>query len=246
MKNFKLINGLVAILVFSGSAALAGEEPDADGLRRDMSYFFGYSFGNILKEGGNDDIDLNGLMEGFKDSLNGQPSTLSPEAQQAVVAVLREQEQQRQQEREEAMAAARAQQEEMAKANLAEGQEFLEENAESDDVVATESGLQYQVLEEGSGEHPKENSVVKVHYEGKLIDGRVFDSSIQRGEPVEFPLNQVIPGWTEGLQLMKEGGKTRLYIPPDLAYGPGGTRGIPPNSVLIFDVELLEVKPPKN
>lgn len=241
-----LVNGLAAILVVVSGSALAGEEPDDSGLRRDMSYFFGYSFGNILKEGGNDDIDLNGLMEGFKDSLNGQASTLSPEAQQAVVAVLREQERQRQQEREKAVAAAQAQQEEMAKVNLAKGEEFLKENAASDDVVATESGLQYQVLEEGSGESPEENSVVKVHYEGKLIDGRVFDSSIQRGEPVEFPLNQVIPGWTEGLQLMKEGGKTRLYIPPDLAYGPGGTRGIPPNSVLIFDVELLEVKPPRN
>lgn len=120
---------------------------------------------------------------------------------------------------------------------------FLAENAKKAGVKTTESGLQYQISQEGTGKTPAANSVVKVHYTGKLVDGTVFDSSVERGEPIEFPLNQVIPGWTEGLQLMKEGGKATLYIPSHLGYGPQGVPGtIPANSTLIFDVELLQVK----
>ena len=120
---------------------------------------------------------------------------------------------------------------------------FLAENAKKSGVKTTSSGLQYLTTKEGTGQSPNATSIVKVHYTGKLVDGKVFDSSVERGEPIEFPLNQVIPGWTEGLQLMKEGGKATLYIPSNLGYGPQGVPGtIPPNSTLIFDVELIAVK----
>lgn len=133
--------------------------------------------------------------------------------------------------------------EELANKNLEAGKEFLAENAKREDVKTTESGLQYEVLEKGEGEKPGKTDTVKVHYTGELLSGEVFDSSRERGEPVTFALNQVIPGWTEGLQLMSEGARYKLYIPADLAYGPGGNRAIGPNETLVFDVELLEVNP---
>ena len=135
-----------------------------------------------------------------------------------------------------------------AETNKVEGTAFLAENAGREGIVTTDSGLQYEVIEAGSGRSPSETDQVKVHYQGTLIDGTVFDSSYERGEPVTFPVNRVIPGWTEALQLMKEGAKWKLYIPSELAYGETGppARGpeppvIGPNATLIFDVELLEV-----
>ena len=129
------------------------------------------------------------------------------------------------------------------KDNLTMGREFLEQNAKNDSVVQTESGLQYMVLKEGTGAKPGPTDEVTVHYTGKLIDGTVFDSSVERGEPATFPLDKVIPGWTEGLQLMSEGAKYRLFIPSELAYGSKGAGDdILPNSTLIFDVELIKVE----
>lgn len=126
---------------------------------------------------------------------------------------------------------------------LAKGEKYLEENAKKEGVIVTASGLQYKVLTEGTGKSPKATDTVLVHYEGTLIDGKVFDSSYKRGEPIEFPLNRVIAGWTEGVQLMKEGAKHRLYLPARLAYGSRGAgRDIGPNEALIFDVELLKVR----
>ena len=128
--------------------------------------------------------------------------------------------------------------------NLEEGRAFLEENKAKEGITTTQSGLQYEVITEGEGKSPIATDTVKVHYTGTLIDGTVFDSSVERGEPAEFVLNRVIPGWTEGVQLMKEGAKYKFYIPTELAYGvrvrPGGK--IQPNMALIFEVELLQVK----
>lgn len=132
---------------------------------------------------------------------------------------------------------------EAALANIQKGVAFLAENKTLVDVKETESGLQYQVLKEGTGEtHPTARSKVKVHYHGTLTDGTVFDSSVERNQPISFGLNQVIPGWTEGVQLMVEGEKTRFFIPANLAYGNSATGKIPPGSVLIFDVELLKIE----
>lgn len=129
-----------------------------------------------------------------------------------------------------------------AAANIDAGRAFLQKNAENPDVVTTDSGLQYKILQPGEGDlHPAETDKVKVHYHGTLIDGRVFDSSVERGEPISFGLNQVIHGWTEGVQLMVVGEKRRLFIPSDLAYGQGTAGIITPGSTLIFDVELLAI-----
>lgn len=131
---------------------------------------------------------------------------------------------------------------EKAAANLEAGKQFLEENATKEGVVALPSGLQYLVLKEGEGAHPTATSNVKCHYHGTLIDGRIFDSSVQRGMPATFPLNRVITGWTEGVQLMQPGAKFRFFIPPHLGYGDRQVGSdIAPNSTLIFDVELLEI-----
>ena len=132
---------------------------------------------------------------------------------------------------------------EAAKVNAVKAAEFLQRNKDNAGVIQTASGLQYQVLNAGSGDiHPKASSTVKVHYHGTLLDGTVFDSSVERNEPISFGLKQVIKGWTEGLQLMVEGEKTRLFIPAELGYGNSAAGKIPPGSLLIFDVELLAIK----
>ena len=131
----------------------------------------------------------------------------------------------------------------MAQTALEKGVQFLAENAKKPEVKTTASGLQYEVITEGNGKSPKATDTVLVHYRGTLLDGKEFDSSYKRNEPIEFPLNRVIPGWTEGVQLMKEGAKYRFYIPSQLAYGSRGAGGaIGPDETLIFDVELLKVR----
>jgi len=195
----------------------------------------GYSLGFMMAEGNKDavkDLDLNTFEQGFRDGYEGNESALTQEQmQQVLMDYQKEQEEQFVKDMET-----------KATENKAAGTAFLAENAKKEGVKQTESGLQYKVIEEGNGKSPKATDVVEVNYEGKLLDGTVFDSSYERGEPIEFPLNQVIAGWTEGLQLMKEGGKYEFYIPSDIAYGEAGNAGIEPNSTLIFTVELLTVK----
>ena len=184
----------------------------------------GYSLGFMMAEGNKDavkDLNLDTFEKGFRDGYEGKKSALTPEQMQQVLIDYQ-----------------KAQEDKMKN----DGIKFLADNAKKKDVKTTASGLQYKVVTPGTGKSPKATDVVEVNYEGKVIDGTVFDSSYERGEPIEFPLNQVIPGWTEGLQLMKEGGKYEFYIPSELAYGELGNQGIAPNSTLIFTVELLAVK----
>jgi FKBP-type peptidyl-prolyl cis-trans isomerase len=207
-------------------------------MRDERGYFFGYSFGNMLKEGGNLDVNLDFLLKGLQDSIDGKNPDLTSEQQQGVIDRVRVRQQELASQKESDANRAVID-------NLESAKVFMAENGSKPNIKTTSSGLQYEHLSSGKGAKPHLDATVVVHYEGKLSTGKIFDSSIQRGTPAEFGLTQVIPGWTEGLQLMKVGGKTRFFIPPDLGYGPGGTRGIPPNSVLIFEVELLEIKKPK-
>ena len=198
-----------------------------------VSYGMGMVFAERMK---NDlpDLELEQFIEGFRQGHSGEgEARLSrEEIQQAMMAYQQELQAKQQQEMDQA-----------ATDNLEQGEAFLAENAEREEVMTTDSGLQYEVLEEGEGEKPGPEDEVKVHYTGELLSGEVFDSSRERGEPVTFRLNQVIEGWTEGLQLMNEGSRYKLYIPSDLAYGPGGNMSIGPNETLVFDVELLDVNP---
>jgi FKBP-type peptidyl-prolyl cis-trans isomerase len=174
------------------------------------------------------------LAAGVKDGLSGANPLLTPEEVRTVMTEFTKDM------REKAATASK----EAADKNTKEGEKFLAENKTKAGVKTTASGLQYVVEKEGSGAAPKETDTVVVNYRGTLLDGTEFDSSYQRGEPATFPVNRVIKGWTEALQLMKPGGKYKLFIPSSLAYGPGGAGGdIGPNATLIFEVELLNVKP---
>ena len=197
-----------------------------------VSYALGLGIGQQLAQMGASDLNIDDFADAIKDVINGNVLKVPHKDAQTIV-----QEYFRQQE--ERINALRA---EHGKTAKAEGEKFLAENGKKEGVVTLKSGLQYEVLREGNGKKPKATDQVKCHYEGTLINGQVFDSSYKRNEPAVFPLNQVIPGWTEGLQLMQEGAKYRFYIPYILAYGESGAGGsIPPFATLIFDVELLEV-----
>ena len=197
-----------------------------------VSYALGLGIGRQLAQMGASELNIDDFAAAIKDVIAGNELKVSNrEAQTIVQDFFRKQE--------EKLNAERAEKGKVAKA---EGEKYLAENAKKEGVVTLPSGLQYMVLKEGNGKKPKATDQVKCHYEGFLIDGTVFDSSIQRGEPAVFPLNQVIAGWTEGLQLMQEGAKYRVFIPYILGYGEGGAgASIPPYAALIFDVELLEV-----
>ena len=197
-----------------------------------VSYALGLGIGQQLVQMGAAELNIDDFAQAIKDVIaGGELKVQHREAQQIVQDYFASQEQK--------INARRAEQ---GKVHKEAGEKYLAENARKEGVVTLPSGLQYQVLKEGNGKKPTAKDTVMCHYEGFLIDGTVFDSSVQRGEPATFPLQQVIAGWTEGLQLMQEGAKYRFFIPYRLAYGEGGAgSSIPPFAALIFDVELIQV-----
>ena len=197
-----------------------------------VSYALGLGIGQQLAQMGASDLNIDDFADAIKDVINDNELKVSHKDAQTIVQKYFRQQEER----------INAQRAEQGKAAKAEGEKFLAENGKKEGIVTLPSGLQYEVIREGNGKKPKATDQVRCHYEGTLINGQVFDSSYQRNEPAVFPLNQVIPGWTEGLQLMQEGAKYRFYIPYILAYGESGAgASIPPFATLIFDVELLEV-----
>lgn len=197
-----------------------------------ISYALGIGIGRQLSQMGADDLNADDFGQAIKDVLAGKSLQLDENEAQTIVQNFFH----KQEEKQRSVAT------EKGKVTKEKGEKFLAENAKKEGIITLPSGLQYQVLKEGNGKSPKSTDQVKCHYEGMLIDGTLFDSSIQRGEPATFPLNQVIAGWTEGLQLMKEGAKYRFFIPYTLGYGEHGAgASIPPFAALIFDVELFEV-----
>jgi FKBP-type peptidyl-prolyl cis-trans isomerase FkpA/FKBP-type peptidyl-prolyl cis-trans isomerase FklB len=219
----KLVLGGLVVALAATTACTKKVKLDTD--IKKASYAIGQQIGGNLKQQ-NIDFDSDALAQALKDASAGK-NEMSKEDMQAAMMKLQEM--------------AMKKQSEVADTNAKAGKEFLEKNKSAAGIKTTASGLQYIMEKEGTGASPKKEDVVKVHYKGTLTNGEQFDSSYDRGQPAEFPVGGVIPGWTEALQLMKVGGKAKLFIPPELAYGPSGRPGIPPNSVLVFEVELMDI-----
>ena len=213
------LSGLSVMPAMSQNNSVLTNELDS------VSYSLGVLLGSSIEKAGIKEYKEDLFMLGIRDVTGGKQQVLSAEQSNMVIntylAKLNEMK---------------------AVVNLLESQKFLGENGKKEGVVTLPSGLQYKVIREGEGASPADTSVVTVHYTGTLMNGEVFDSSVERGEPAQFPVNGVIAGWTEALQLMKPGANWILYIPPQLGYGEYGTRGIEPNAVLIFDVQLISVE----
>lgn len=225
----------VAATVFLINGCSGKEQTVAkmESLQDKVSYGIGLRIGKDFKS---QQVELNPdlLMKGIEDGLAGTEPLLSDEQIRETMVAFQQ----------EMMEREKTRLEEASVKNAEEGKKFLEENAKKEGVVTLPSGLQYKVITEGSGKQPTSEDTVKVHYRGTLVDGTEFDSSYSRNEPAEFPVGGVIPGWTEALQLMKEGSKWQLVLPPELAYGERGAGPrIGPNATLVFEVELLEVEP---
>lgn len=229
MKN-SIIYGLVVVLALSASCQQGGKSVKLQSNIDSVSYAIGVLVGaNNLKQletaPGGDEINKEAMAAAFRAATLNEDSVITPEQAQTLVQKFFESAGTRQ-----------------AQKNLEEGNAFLEKNKARAGVTTTESGLQYEILTAGTGPMPVATDQVRVHYHGTLIDGKVFDSSVDRGEPVVFGVGQVIPGWTEALQLMPVGSKWKIYLPSNIAYGERGAGGdIGPNSALIFEVELLEI-----
>jgi len=209
------------------------EAPALDNELKRASYGMGIGLGDRVKQDGVE-IDLDAFVMGLRDAAEGKERKMTQEE------IMQEMQSFQQKQAEKLQ----AEQQAVADSNKAEGEKFLADNATKEGVVTLDSGLQYQVITTGDGAKPAATDTVEVHYRGTLIDGTEFDSSYKRNSTVSFPVNGVIPGWTEALQLMTVGSKWNLYIPSDLAYGPNGTRGGPigPNATLLFEVELISIK----
>lgn len=193
-----------------------------------VSYGIGQQMGGQLSTAPFDGFEIEAVLEGITDALNGQPSQVEESLLESAF--------------QEINAKLKATETQNAGELAAVGEAFLAENAQRDEVMVTESGMQYEVINVGEGERPSASSTVRTHYHGTLVDGTVFDSSYDRGQPAEFPVNGVIAGWTEALQMMPVGSKWRLYLPYSLAYGEAGAGGaIGPYAALVFDVELLDI-----
>lgn len=222
---------LVAVIAALGlSFRFVSAEGPLDTPLKRASYGIGADVGRSLAEDGAE-VDIEALIAGMRDALAKKKSALTPEELRESMVWFNK----------EMRAKAELRAKEASEKNLKEGQAYLAANAKAAGVQTLKSGLQVQVLKQGAGVSPKATDTVKVHYHGTLIDGAVFDSSVQRGEPAQFPVGRVIPGWVEALQLMKVGDKWKITIPSNLAYGENGTGPIGPNAVLVFEVELLEI-----
>jgi len=228
MKSYLITSLSLGLLV---SSAVAQDKPDLTNPKQKASYAVGVSIASNLKAQ-ELDLDTKALTAGISDTLSGKPAMTQAEVQATL-----------QQFQQETMAKTQAKEKIEAEKNLKAGEAFLAENAKKSGVKTTASGLQYKIIKEGNGPMPNATDTVKVNYKGTLIDGTVFDSSYDRGVPVTFPIGGVISGWTEALQMMKVGSKWQLFIPANLAYGEHSpSPKIGPNSILIFEVELLGIE----
>lgn len=222
--------GAAVLCVFSATA-MAETQASIQGDQDQMSYALGLTMGSHIKQQGVPLTDSQ-FVKGFEDGMSGsKPQLAKEDLQKAMVSY-----------QEKAMKIHEENQKVASDTNQQAGEAFLAENKSKDGVVTLPSGLQYKIVKAGEGESPTKTDQVKVNYEGRLVDGTIFDSSFQRGEPAVFPVNAVISGWTEALQLMKPGAEWELYIPSNLAYGERGVGQIGPNSTLIFKVDLLDVE----
>ncbi|MCE8004978.1 FKBP-type peptidyl-prolyl cis-trans isomerase [Billgrantia ethanolica] len=216
----------LAALVAAAPFALAAPETEDERLSYSLGIAYGQSIAQEYPE-----LDVDAFSAAIRDIIEGNDTAMSAEEMAETLSQFQQ----------DALAARQAEAEQLAERNLAEGQAFLAENGEREEVTTTDSGLQYEVLESGDGESPGPSHHVEVHYEGTLVDGTVFDSSLERGQPLSFRVDQVIEGWQEALQLMSVGDTWMLFIPPELGYGAQGQGPIGPNETLIFRVELLDV-----
>ncbi|MCC5914484.1 MAG: FKBP-type peptidyl-prolyl cis-trans isomerase [Balneolaceae bacterium] len=236
MRNYLFATITLSALLLAATACDAPQQrasASLDSQLDSVSYSIGYLQGSGMAQEGMTDIDINNYLAGMQTALEQGDAVMEQFDMQMLI----------QQYLSDLQVQQSVRAAEDAERNKAEGEEFLAENAERDDVNVTDSGLQYRVIEEGTGDRPTAADEVEVHYTGTLIDGTVFDSSVERGEPARFPLGNVIEGWTEGLQLMTVGSTYEFFIPSNLGYGDAPRPGspIPPGAVLIFEVELLDI-----
>jgi FKBP-type peptidyl-prolyl cis-trans isomerase FklB len=226
MKHTLLILAvIVSSQVFAGKPKPVETKPLMANELDSVSYCMGTAIGTTMKQAGFEKINTQLFLQAMNEVLDNKPTVITVEQTNSIIQNY-----------------LYKMQAKAGKKNLEEGKQFLEANSKKEGVITLPSGLQYKVVTEGTGDIPGSTDKVTVHYTGKLLNGKVFDSSVQRGQPATFPLDGVIKGWTEALQLMKTGSKWILFIPSDLAYGEQGTQAIEPNSVLIFEVELISVE----